>query len=171
MEIVSITGYHLHPGYIAALVACIREGLDWLTPRQRSRALLLFSAHGVPERLPRSGDPYVHQIHETVEAVMDALGRDREYRLGFQSRTGPVKWVGPGTEEVIEQLAGHPAVVVVPVAFVSDHIETLYEIDMLFADLARAKRIRRFVRIPSLNSSPLFLQALADLVEPLLEAG
>jgi ferrochelatase len=171
LEIVPIRSYHLDPGYLASIVERIHETLAALSEADRRAALILFSAHGVPESLPRRGDPYVGQIRETVDAVVNILDVPNEHRLAFQSRTGPVRWVGPGTDETIDRLAGHPCVVVVPIAFVSDHIETLYEIDILFRDLAAGVGIRRFVRVGSLNDSARFVSALADLVVPLLQGG
>jgi protoporphyrin/coproporphyrin ferrochelatase len=168
LEIRSIASYHLHPGYLAAMSERIREALDSLPPGVGGEAILLFSAHGVPESYPKRGDPYVSQIRETVEALRGLVGTDREHRLAFQSRAGPVRWVGPSTDSVIQELHGRSAVVVIPVSFVSDHIETLYEIDILFAGLARRAGIRHFVRCGALNDSPLFTSAMADLVEPLL---
>jgi protoporphyrin/coproporphyrin ferrochelatase len=168
MEIVPVRGYHLDAGYLESVVERIRETLESLDAKERAEALILFSAHGVPESLPRRGDPYVSQIRETVAAVARMLALPNEHRLAFQSRTGPVRWVGPGTEETIEELAGHPCVVVVPIAFVSDHIETLYEIDILFREVAERVGIGKFVRAGSLNGSPRFARALADIVEPLL---
>jgi ferrochelatase len=170
LEIAAIRSYHLDPGYLAAVVERIRESLASLDENGRHDALLLFSAHGVPESLPRRGDPYVGQIRETVAAVVELLGLPNEHRIAFQSRTGPVRWVGPGTDEVIARLGGHPCVLIVPIAFVSDHIETLYEIDILFRNLAAKARIGRFVRAGSLNGSPRFLRALADLVDPFLRS-
>ncbi|MBD3162868.1 MAG: ferrochelatase [Candidatus Eisenbacteria bacterium] len=164
-----IRSYHLDPGYLTAVAERIEEALAALPPGERERAILLFSAHGVPVRLLQSGDPYVEQIGETVEGVMDRVGRDRSYRLSFQSRTGPIRWVGPTTEEMIRELAGTPAVVVVPISFVSDHIETLYEIDCLYAEEARRHRIGRFVRTEALHDSHRFCAALADLVEAWLD--
>ncbi len=109
------------------------------------------------------------QIRETVDAVRSHLARAHPWRLGFQSRTGPVRWIGPGTDELLRgDLADSAAVVVVPISFVSDHIETLYEIDILFARIAREAGIGRFVRCASLNDSPGFIRALADVVEPVL---
>jgi protoporphyrin/coproporphyrin ferrochelatase len=168
MEIVPVRSYHLDPGYLESVVERIRETLARLDDRERDEALILFSAHGVPESLPRRGDPYVGQIRETVAAIVRMLALSNEHRLAFQSRTGPVRWVGPGTDEMIEELAGHPCVVVVPIAFVSDHIETLYEIDILFKEIAEKVGIGKFVRVGSLNGSARFARALADLVEPLL---
>ncbi|MDM7915366.1 MAG: ferrochelatase, partial [Candidatus Eisenbacteria bacterium] len=175
MTIDIVHSYHEHPGYVAALVGRIAEALDRHDEEDRAEAVLLFSAHGVPERLARRGDPYVRQIRETVDAVMHSLegtlGRRPEHRLGFQSRVGPVRWVGPGTDEVIRSLAGRRCVLAIPVAFVSDHIETLYEIDMLFGEEARRAGIARFARVPSLNSDPAFLDALAAIAIGAFEAA
>jgi ferrochelatase len=90
--------------------------------------------------------------------------------LGYQSRVGPVEWIGPSTEEVIDRLGaeGVSDVLVIPISFVSDHIETTYEVDMLYGDQAAKRGIRNFRRIASLNDFPPFLDALADLVEPKL---
>jgi protoporphyrin/coproporphyrin ferrochelatase len=169
LAIDSIRSYHLHSGYLAAVASRIREALDRLPAPARGEAVLLFSAHGVPESLPKRGDPYVGQIRETVEALRALVGPQYEHRLAFQSRAGPVRWVGPPTDSVIAELAGRPAVVIVPISFVSDHIETLYEIDLLFGGLAREAGIQHFVRCESLNDSPIFTRAMADLVEPLLQ--
>jgi ferrochelatase len=171
LEIVAIKGYHDHPGYLDAFGARIRETLDALPEGPRAEAVLLFSAHAVPEKLPRRGDPYVDQIRATVAGLLARLGGTNEHRLGFQSRVGPVRWVGPGTDEVIESLRGRGTVVVVPISFVSDHIETLYEIDLLFGEQARRAGIQRFVRVAALDDSPLFVGALADLAEPYLNGA
>jgi ferrochelatase len=172
IDILTIRSWHLHPGYIDALASRVEETLDRLSNEERAEAVLLFSAHSIPESLAGRGDPYVGQIRETVGAVLDRLGGGRAWRLGFQSRSGPVRWVGPGTDELIRHdLKGARAVVVVPISFVSDHIETLYEIDLLFGRFAREAGIRRFVRCESLNASPLFIRALAEIVEPVLSGG
>jgi ferrochelatase len=92
--------------------------------------------------------------------------------VGYQSRVGPVEWIGPSTDEVIRDLAarGVQDVLVIPISFVSDHVETLYEIDLLYGDQARSLGIKNFKRADSLNDYPPFLDALADLVEPKLRA-
>ncbi|MCU0725900.1 MAG: ferrochelatase [Planctomycetes bacterium] len=151
--------YPEHPGYLDALALKVREGL-------RPESVVLFSAHGLPEKLVRAGDPYVGEIERTVAGVRARLPAGTPWRLGYQSRVGPVKWVGPDTEEVIRDLGREGArdVLAVPVAFVSDHIETLQEIDILYAGVARAAGIPSFRRSGSLNDSPAFLEALADLV-------
>lgn len=168
LQIRTIRSWHLDSGYIEALAGRVRATIDALPEAARPHAVILFSAHGVPEALPRRGDPYVGQVKETVAAILERLGTGHAHRLGWQSRTGPVTWVGPGTDAVIAELAGAEAVVVVPVSFVSDHIETLYEIDMLFGDIAHQSGIRHFVRTAALDCDPGFIAALAGLAEPFL---
>jgi ferrochelatase len=168
LKIKVIRSWHLEPGYLEALTGRVRAAIDALPEAARPHAVILFSAHGVPEALPRRGDPYVGQVKETVAAILERLGSGHAHRLGWQSRTGPVKWVGPGTDTVIAELAGTEAVVVVPVSFVSDHLETLYEIDLLFSEVARRAGIRHFVRTAALDCDPGFIAALAGLAEPFL---
>ncbi len=154
-----VRSWHDHPGYAGALAEAVREALEGL-----SDPVVLFSAHSLPERAVRRGDPYLDHVKATVEAVRERLPPVR-WRLAFQSRTGPVRWIGPGVEETLAALAreGCGAVVVVPVSFVSDHIETLYEIDVEYRALAEGLGIRAFRRAPALNTRPSFIRALADL--------
>src|SRR5690606_14257367 len=113
------------------------------------------------------GDPYVEHTEITRSLVLSRLKVPNRHELAFQSRTGPVEWIGPGTEEMLEALGadGVRDVLVIPISFVSDHIETLYEVDMLFADAARAAGITTYRRTEALNTHPLFIEALARLVE------
>jgi ferrochelatase len=159
VKLALVDRYPDHPGYLDALAEKVREAL-------RPETTVLFSAHGLPERLVRSGDPYVREVERTVAGVRARLPAGTPWRLGFQSRVGPVKWVGPDTEAVIRDLGREGArdVLAVPVAFVSDHIETLQEIDILYAGVARAAGVPSFRRSASLNDSPAFMRALADLV-------
>jgi ferrochelatase len=159
-----IRSWHLHPGYLEALSRTVSEGLARLRAQGGESPHVLFSAHGLPERFRRSGDPYVGQVEETFRAAASRLVEPSS--LSFQSRVGPVRWVGPATDETIVRLAkeGVRALLVVPLGFVSDHFETLFEIDVLYRDLARRSGIERFLRAPSLNDRPDFVAALADLV-------
>jgi ferrochelatase len=159
-----VRSYHLHPGYLAALRRTIDEGLAALRASGARSPHVLFSAHGLPQRFEKRGDPYVGQIKATQEAV--AAGLNVPTTLSFQSRVGPVAWVKPYTDVTIVRLAseGCKDLLVVPLGFVSDHFETLFEIDRLYGDLARSKGVERFTRAPSLNDRPDFLAALADLV-------
>ncbi len=156
----AVRSWHDHPGYAGALAEAVRETLEGL-----SDPVVLFSAHSLPERAVRRGDPYLDHVKATVEAVRERLPPVR-WRLAFQSRTGPVRWIGPAVEETLAALAreGCGAVVVVPVSFVSDHIETLYEIDVEYRALAEDLGIGAFRRVPSLNTRPSFIRALAELV-------
>jgi ferrochelatase len=158
-----IESFHNHPLYIAALARTLEEGIGCFP--EGEDVTLLFSAHSLPVSFIESGDPYLSQVEETVRLVMERFPGIRHH-LAFQSKAGPVKWLEPSTEETIVRLAGEGCrnLLVVPVSFVSDHIETLYEIDITYAVLARERGVVNFRRVPSLNTSPLFIDCLADLV-------
>ena len=128
--------------------------------------MILFSAHGLPQKFIDEGDPYVAHIEATRRGILERLQVGSRQLLAYQSRTGPVKWLGPGTDEVLLDLAreGVTDVLVVPLSFVSDHIETLYEVDLLFGDIARRAGIAGYYRSGALNAHPLFIDALAGLV-------
>ncbi len=155
--------FYDHPLYIAALAERIEESLSAFSDRRAAR--ILFSAHSLPRSFIEAGDPYLSQVEETVRLVMERF-RGMEFGLSFQSRSGPVKWLEPETGDMLRELAsrGCKDLIVVPVSFVSDHIETLYEIDIQHADLARSLGIANFRRAPSLNTSPVFIECLAELV-------
>jgi ferrochelatase len=153
------------PPYLDALAARIGEGLQLLPENLRAGAPILFSAHALPQKVIDRGDPYLGQTLATVRGVMQRLG-ERPWHLGFQSRSGPVKWLQPAVDAVLKDLAaaGHTAVVMVPLSFVSDHIETLHEIDQVYRQKARELGIVHFARSLSLNDHPDFIRALAGLV-------
>lgn len=155
-----------HPLYIAALVEKIEQGLAQFA--DRSRVQLFFSAHSLPQSFISDGDPYLDHITTTVRLVMEQFN-DVTHHLAFQSRAGPVKWLEPSTDEKLKELAaqGHQDVLIVPLSFVSDHIETLHEIDIEYAEAAHALGITNFRRMDSLNSSPTFIACLAELVRSL----
>jgi ferrochelatase len=158
-----IDRFYDHPLYIEALTERIEQGLARFP--ERDVVHLLFSAHSLPQSFIEEGDPYLDHILTTVRLVMDRLGA-LEYHLAFQSRAGPVKWLEPSTEEMLQLLGdgGCQNLLMIPISFVSDHIETLYEIDIQYAEEAEELGIENFQRPPSLNDSPLFIQCLADLV-------
>ena len=156
------------PTYIRSLAEAIgRELGNFSDP---GKAHILFSAHSIPESYVREGDPYLEQTKKTVELVMDRLDRRNPYQLSFQSKIGPVKWLEPFTSDVITKLGkqGIHDVLVVPISFVSEHIETLYELDILFQNVAQHAGIKNFRRVPALNSDPTFIHALAEIVESAL---
>ncbi|MBT1072648.1 ferrochelatase [Pelotalea chapellei] len=152
-----------HPLYIAALAEKIEQGLSQFS--DRNAVQLVFSAHGLPQSFIDSGDPYLDHIQATVRLVMERF-KDVTHHLAFQSRAGPVKWLEPSTEEMIRTLGegGCKSLLMVPLSFVSDHIETLYEIDIQYRDEAAALGITDFRRTESLNATPAFIQCLAELV-------
>jgi len=152
-----------HPLYIAALAEKIELGLNSFA--DRAAVQLVFSAHGLPQSFIDSGDPYLDHIQTTVRLVMERFS-DVSHHLAFQSRAGPVKWLEPSTEAKIKELAemGSKNLLMVPLSFVSDHIETLYEIDIQYQQEAEALGITTFRRTESLNNSPSFIACLADLI-------
>jgi len=163
-----ISSWPDQPTYVQSFAQAIeRELANFADP---SKAHILFSAHSIPERYVREGDPYLEQTKKTVELIMDRLDRRIPYQLSFQSKIGPVKWLEPFTSDVIKQLGkqGIDDVLVVPVSFVSEHIETLYELDILFQKIARESGVKNFRRVPALNSNPTFIRALAEIVESAL---
>lgn len=151
-----VRSYEAHPLYVEALAACVREAVA-----DAPGTTLLVSAHGLPQRLIDEGDPYLAHVTATVEAVMQKFP-GMPHRLAFQSRAGPVKWLEPSTEDALRRLAaeGVDDVTVLAVSFVSDHIETLHEIDVEYKELAHSLGFRRFVRAPALNARPEFINAL-----------
>ena len=161
-----VDDWHDHPAYIDALADRIQAGLAAIAP-PHARVHLVFSAHGLPEKLIRKGDPYQRQIETTMRLTVKQLGWDQaRVHLCYQSKVGRMKWLGPSTEELLRDLAGRKVgtVLVVPVSFVSDHLETLYEIDILYKEMAHGLGIREFYRAPSLNDAPKFIDALKTIV-------
>jgi len=156
------------PAYIDALAELIARGTAGFGDKDFH---IVYSAHGLPESLIKSGDPYLDHIKCTVGEVNRRLSsapyniRDIRWDLSFQSRVGPVKWLRPSTEETIERLAvsGCKNLFLVPVSFVSDHIETLYEIDILYRDIAAEYGVN-LKRCEALNTSEKFITALKELV-------
>ncbi|HTR44846.1 MAG TPA: ferrochelatase [Thermodesulfovibrionales bacterium] len=162
MSIATIPSWFDHPLYIDALTDLIVKARERLGSAGAG-ADILFSAHSLPLSIVESGDPYVSHIMGTIDAVAKKM--PARWHLSYQSKSGPVKWLRPATEEKIRELAekGVKELLVVPISFVSDHIETLYEIDILYKRLAEGLGIR-LVRADSLNVHPLFIRALSDMV-------
>ncbi len=155
------------PRFIAAHADLIRAGLD--AAPQGHRVRLLFSAHGLPQKIIRQGDPYQWQVETTAAAVARAIGReDLDWTVCYQSRVGPLAWIRPGIDEELERAARDGvAVVVAPIAFVSEHSETLVELDMDYAEKARELGIPAFIRVPALGTNEGFISCLAALVDRL----
>jgi ferrochelatase len=165
-----IKQWHNDANYLDSLSASISEELAQFPDQDPSRIHIVFSAHSVPVRYIEEGDPYLDQTRETVNDLMQRLGTSRPHSLSFQSKVGPVKWLGPSTDETIRRLAGDGAsqLLLVPVSFVSEHIETLYELDILYRNVAEEVGIKQYRRVPALNCRSDFIGALAGLVEQAL---
>jgi ferrochelatase len=150
-----------HPGYIAALCGKIEDTLAGESP---DKTHLLFSAHGVPKSFIDEGDPYQAETEKTVAAVMERFP-GTSHSISYQSRLGRTEWLKPDTVEEVLRLGreGIQRLVVVPVSFVSDHIETLHELDIRLKKTAGEAGIPTFFRVPALNDSPAFIRALRDI--------
>ena len=165
MEISFVEGWHLHPLFLGAIQEKVEEGLTQFTPEERKRVHLIFSAHSLPKSLVKN-EPYVKDMEESVRAVLKKIEL-LPWHLAFQSRgMGPEEWLGPDVESVLEELSKKKVqeVLIVPIGFVSDHIEILYDIDILYQNRARLLRMQ-LKRSPSLNFSERFIEALAAIVE------
>lgn len=165
-----IPSWFQRQGYLNAMADLIRQELDKL--EHPDAAHIFFSAHGVPvSYVEEAGDPYQREIEECVALIMQTLNCPNDHTLAYQSRVGPVEWLKPYTEDAIVELAanGVNCLVVVPISFVSEHIETLQEIDMEYREIAEEEGIEEFHRVPALNTHPVFIQDLADMVMESLE--
>jgi ferrochelatase len=155
--------YFDEPGFVKAHVRKIRETFERAGRPKGVR--LLFSAHGLPEKIIEKGDPYQSQVERTCEAVMAELGSSWDWQVCYQSRVGPMKWLGPSTPEAIKAAADEGlGVLVTPIAFVSEHVETLVELDRDYAELAQALGCPVYLRAPALGTDPAFIEGLARTV-------
>lgn len=169
VEIYPVTSWYTNPFYIDALVENIKRGFESFQIDSEggidpaSDIHVLFSAHSLPVKFIEEGDPYLDQVRGTINEVAKKI--EMRWHLSFQSKSGPVKWLEPSTDKMLEDLARKNVrnLLVVPISFVSDHIETLYEIDILYKKMAVSLGIR-LQRTESLNTSALFIAALEDLV-------
>jgi ferrochelatase len=168
-----IDRWPVHEGFVAAMADTVRDGLEQFDPADRDKVFLLFSAHSLPLDVIDRGDSYPQEIGASVQAVIEEVGRANPYLLAYQSDVGPVRWLGPSTEYVIRQLGarGQKHVLVVPIAFTSDHIETLSELDREYGEVAHRAGITQYKRTPALNDRPRFMDALADVVREHLASG
>jgi ferrochelatase len=165
-KLIYIDNYYNHPIYLKALNERISEALQKFPENIRNEVQLVFSAHGTPVSYLKKGDPYSGQITDTIEAVMKLRNNDHEYHLCFQSKVGPAKWLEPATDKMIEELAGKGKknILIIPVSFVSDHIETLYELDIEYRHVAEKAGIQNYIVTEGLNDLQFFVDALYDLV-------
>ena len=153
-------------GFVSASVELLRQGLREAGNLPRR---VLFSAHGLPERVIKAGDPYRWQVERTAWAIADRIGGLDDWSVCYQSRVGPLKWIGPSTDTEITR-AGREgkAVVLYPLSFVSEHSETLVELDIDYRHLAESNAVPTYVRIPTVGTHPAFIAGLADRVRAVL---
>ena len=167
IDFVFVKGYHDARGLIEALAGRVQDGLGRWPPEDRGRVHVVFSAHSLPTRILKEGDPYDSQLRETARLVAERAGLgSQSWSWSYQSAgKSPEPWLGPQLEEHIPALAsqGIRDIVSVPVGFVSDHVEILYDIDVEAQAAARKAGVR-LERPPALNDDPLFIEALADAV-------
>lgn len=171
IEYTVIPSWYRHSGYLQAMADLINRELDQCP--NPDQVHIFFSAHGVPQSyVDDLGDPYQKEIEDCTKLIMQTLNRPNDYTLAYQSRVGPIEWLKPYTDEAIKELArkGVKDLMIVPISFVSEHIETLEEIDIEYREVAEEAGIQNFYRVPALNTHPLFISDLADLVEEALQA-
>ena len=162
---VRVAEYAAHPKYVQAVSERIDEALQRFSKRRRDRVPLLFSAHGTPLReMKERGDPYCCLIHTTVDRVMALRGQDRSFYVAFHGKVGPAEWLTPDTSETLKILAEqqHTSVLVVPVALVTEHLETTYALDIDLREQAARLGITHFEVMPALNCHSLFIETLAE---------
>lgn len=163
--------WYQQPCYLQAMAQLITQELDQFPNPEQVH--LFFSAHGVPlSYVTEAGDPYQEEIEDCTALIVQTLNRPNAHTLAYQSRVGPVEWLKPYTEDAIVELAqqGVKDLLVVPISFVSEHIETLQEIDIEYREIAEESGIENFRRVPALNTHPVFIDALATLVVEALNA-
>lgn len=166
MEIVTAGGWFDHPLYVEALAEKVIEQLATVTLEKRDDVYIILSAHSLPVAHIEQGDAYVDELKSTVEGLIDRL-KPKHWHLAYQSKSpGQGEWLGPEVEEVMDRVAaeGFKGILVVPLGFASDHIETLYDIDIVHKKHAESLDLK-FMRTPALNTTPKFIKALADVVK------
>ncbi len=157
-EIVTVHSYPAEENFIAAHVDLLKDAVE-----KYPGARVLFSAHGLPKKVIDAGDPYQKQVEETSAAVAGKLGL-KDWVVCYQSKVGPLEWIGPSTEDEISRTAKDGKdIILTPIAFVSEHSETLVELDIQFKELADELRVKNYIRIPALGTHPLFIKSLAEL--------
>ena len=165
-KLIYIDSYQTQPLYVKAINERIDESLLRFPEEARKDVQLVFSAHGTPVSYLKKGDPYSFQIKETITAVMKLRNNSHEHHRCFQSKVGPAKWLEPATDTMIEELAakGKKHLLIIPISFVSDHVETSFELDIEYRHVADKVGIKNYIVMTGLNDSQTFVDALYDLV-------
>ncbi len=171
-SLLEVCSYCDHPGWLDACAATVREALARIRPEHRDRRLVVFSAHGIPMRQVRKGDGYPGEVEASSRGVASRCGLAAgEWQVTYQSRVGPARWLGPDTVAFLTASARGRAVVTVPIAFVSEHLETLYDLDILAAEAARRGGALEYHRAAAVGDRAAFAAALADVVRTTVDAG
>ncbi len=162
----TIESFYNHPLYIRSIVERVDSAYAKFSHLDPAEVELVFSAHGVPVSVIKSGDPYQEQIEKTVQYVTQEGKWQSPHRLCYQSKVGPMQWLKPSLDETIQGLAesGRKHLLIIPIAFVTDHIETLHEINIEARERALHLGIKQFEMMPALNDSPTFIDCLTRLV-------
>jgi ferrochelatase len=170
--LLEVCSYCDHPGWLDACAVTVREALARVRPEHRDRVLVIFSAHGIPMSQVRRGDPYPGEVEASSRGVARRCGlEDGQWRVTYQSKVGPARWLGPDTVGFLTANSRGRAVVTVPIAFVSEHLETLYDLDRLAAEASRRGGALEYHRAAAVGDRPDFATALADVVRRTVEAG
>jgi protoporphyrin/coproporphyrin ferrochelatase len=165
LEVTTVTSWHDHPLLLQAFAEAVQDVFNWLSPEERARFDVIFTAHSLPQRVLAEGDPYPHEVERTAAGVARLLGLTT-WEVAYQSQGATAEpWLGPTLDEVFARAAtqGRRALLLVPVGFVCDHVEILYDIDILAQKVAQEKGLD-LKRTASLNTSPTFIEALAQVV-------
>jgi ferrochelatase len=165
LEVRSLCSFPDNPRMVAGMAQAVNAAFQDIPPSERASTPLLFSAHGLPKIVVEQGDPYQEHVERTVKAVVREMGGHDNVTICYQSRVGKQEWLRPYTDEVIKSLIEKKVkrIVLYPVAFVTEHSETLFELDLLYGDEIRAAGID-YRRVPALGADPLFIEGLADEV-------
>ncbi len=161
--------YPTEAGLIEAHARMVRE--SWEKAGSPTNVRLLFSAHGLPEKVILAGDPYQKQVEATAAAVAAHLPSQIEWTVCYQSRVGPLKWIGPSTDDEIRRAGAEgKGVMITPIAFVSEHVETLVELDHEYAELAEEVGASPYLRVAALGTAPAFIEGLAKAVRAAVDS-
>ncbi|GAB4309704.1 MAG: ferrochelatase [Myxococcota bacterium] len=165
IEIRTIESYYNDDAYISAMSALLESALSNADDFLKTH--ILFAAHGIPERYTKRGDPYIGQVNETARLIHKRLSPSMPYSLAFQSRVGPIKWHRPSLDEELENLlkSGVEQVILQPLSFVSENLETLYDLDIEFKQLSQRKGLKSFIRVKTPGDADEFIRALAKIVQ------
>jgi protoporphyrin/coproporphyrin ferrochelatase len=165
LEVTTVTSWHNHPGLLQAFAERVQEVCYRLNAEERALLDIIFTAHSLPQRILAEGDPYSHEVERTAAGVAKVLGLTT-WEVAYQSQGATAEpWLGPTLDEVFERAAlhGRRSLLLVPIGFVCDHVEILYDIDILAQKVAQGQGLR-LMRTASLNTSPTFIEALAQVV-------